>query len=169
MPNSNVNEFPQKLSDGSTTSSSAEYVCHQGYYIDNESNSNFDCTADGSWSPKQLPVCLKGYMTYLLQLLLSGYNNINFLGNFFNKIVLKISLKYFFVECDGLPTVDNSNTPTSTNENMRDGVILNGTSFKFECHEHYVQSHKEITCGVDGKWTPLIECVPSKITISLKF
>ena len=61
VPNSNVNEGEQMLSDGSVTSSSVEYICHSGYYIDNESKNNFECTSDGSWSPNELPVCLKGY------------------------------------------------------------------------------------------------------------
>ena len=68
----------------------------------------------------------------------------------------------FSLACDDLPTVSNSNGPTKSNENERDGNYLNGTTFEFECHEHYVQSYREVTCGVDGKWTPQIECVPSK-------
>ena len=67
----------------------------------------------------------------------------------------------FHAVCDNLPTVSNSNDPTKLTENAREGNYLKGTTFEFECHQHYVQSYKEITCGVDGKWTPQIECVPS--------
>ena len=56
----------------------------------------------------------------------------------------------------------NSNTPTITSTKEREGKEVNGTSYEVICDQHYVQSNKEITCGVDGKWTPTIECVPGK-------
>ena len=99
VPNSNANEGEQMLSDGSVTSSSVEYICHSGYYIDDELNSNFQCTSDG-WSPEQLPVCLKGYTTFFIVLLLV-YNDIgNYLErNFCAKISLLDFSKLLFMQC----------------------------------------------------------------------
>ena len=58
--------------------------------------------------------------------------------------------------------MDNSKTTTRTNAKEREGKEVKGTSYEIICDDHYVQSNKEITCGVDGKWTPTIECVPGK-------
>ena len=37
-----------------------EYECLDGYHIDNESNSVFECRLGPIWFPSETPVCLKG-------------------------------------------------------------------------------------------------------------
>ena len=48
------------------------------------------------------------------------------------------------------------------NDESREGNHVAGTTYEFKCNQNHVQSHTESTCGVDGKWSPAIECVPSE-------
>ena len=60
-----------------------------------------------------------------------------------------------------MPDVANS-AATLKNDVSREGNYVTGTTYEFKCDQHYVQSHTESACGMDGKWTPVVECVPSK-------
>ena len=60
-----------------------------------------------------------------------------------------------------MPVVANSEATLKKDES-REGDYVSGTTYEFECNQHYVQSHTESACGVDGKWTPVVDCVPSK-------
>ena len=60
-----------------------------------------------------------------------------------------------------MPDVPNAEAKLK-NDESREGEYVTGTSYEFECDKNYVQSYAESACGVDGKWTPVVECVPSK-------
>ena len=63
--------------------------------------------------------------------------------------------------CDPVRKVPNAKL-TLKSDNLREGKYVDGTTYEVICDENFVQNHTESVCGVDGKYAPLIECVPSK-------
>ena len=59
-----------------------------------------------------------------------------------------------------MPDVPNAESTNFTNIETIEGDYVNGTTVEIVCSENYTQVETQTVCGVDGKWTPQIECYP---------
>ena len=134
--------------------SHVEYSCSGTHYIDDPSNSVFECTNNASgvsWSPPKLPTCFRGSFQPLSFFLAFKY--------FFN-------LKINFLGCGEKPVVPNSNGGFPYKS---DSLSVEGkpTHYKqqativYACDRNYATLHTRVTCGFNGRWWPRVVCVPS--------
>ena len=58
-----------------------------------------------------------------------------------------------------MPTVENSRYDYSISI-QKEGNYVNGTTVTYTCNDNYIQTGKDIVCGVDGTWSGEVKCYP---------
>ena len=72
----------------------------------------------------------------------------------------KITILIFFLECNDISAVDNTQSYSITNPVRSGENYFSGTELDYKCDENFAPKVAKSTCGENGEWNPAFKCYP---------